>query len=66
MVAVTPLDGSKDAVTKLLFTLYKNGMIAFSCGRDPYKLRFLIPAVLESKDIQLAGEILEKSIAELA
>lgn len=65
MVAVTPLDGTKDTVTKLLFTMYKNGLIAFSCGRDPYRLRFLIPAVMESKDIELAGKIIETSIQEM-
>lgn len=65
MVAVTPLDGSKDAVTKLLFSLFKNGLIAFSCGRDPYRLRFLIPAVMETKDIEAAGKIIEKSILEM-
>ncbi len=65
MVAVTPLDGSKDKVTKLLYGLFKNGMIAFSCGHDPYRLRFLIPAVVESKDIELAGKIIEKSMLEM-
>jgi acetylornithine/N-succinyldiaminopimelate aminotransferase len=64
MIAVTPLDGGKDTVTKFLFTLYKNGLIAYSCGHDPYRLRFLIPAVMESKDIELAGKIIEKSIQE--
>ncbi len=66
MIAVTPLDGGKDTVTKLLYTLFKNGLIAFSCGRDPYRLRFLIPAIVQSKDIELAGKIIEKSILELA
>ncbi len=66
MVAVTPLDGTKDTVTKLLFTMYKNGLIAFSCGRDPYRLRFLIPAIIESKDIAVAAKIIEKSIQEIA
>ncbi len=65
MIAVTPLDGGKDTVNNLLQRLYKNGMIAFSCGRDPYRLRFLVPAVMEAKDIKLAGEILEKSIQEM-
>ena len=65
MVAVTPLDGSKDAVGKLLNVLYKNGMIAFSCGRDPYRLRFLLPAIMTTKDIDLAKSILEKSIKEM-
>lgn len=66
MVAVTPLDGGKETVTQLLHTLFKNGLIAFSCGRDPYRLRFLIPAVMETKDIELAGTLIEKSIRELA
>lgn len=65
MIAVTPLDGTKDKVNKLLQVLYKNGMIAFSCGRDPYRLRFLIPAILEKKDIDVAAQILEKSILEM-
>lgn len=65
MIAVTPLDGSKDKVNKLLQVLYKNGMIAFSCGRDPYRLRFLVPAVITSQDIALAGTIIEKSILEM-
>jgi acetylornithine/N-succinyldiaminopimelate aminotransferase len=65
MVAVTPFEGSKDIVTKLLFALFKNGLIAFSCGRDPYRLRFLIPAIIEAKDIALARQIIEKSVLEL-
>jgi 4-aminobutyrate aminotransferase-like enzyme len=65
MVAVTPLDGSKDKVNKLLQVLFRNGMIAFSCGRDPYRLRFLLPTVMTEADILLAGQILEKSIHEM-
>jgi 4-aminobutyrate aminotransferase-like enzyme len=65
MVAVTPLDGGKDTVSKLLHILYKNGLVAFSCGRDPYRLRFLIPAIMETADIELAGKIIEQSILEL-
>lgn len=65
MIAVTPLDGAKDTVNKLLQVLYKNGMIAFSCGRDPYRLRFLVPAIITTKDIEVAAKILEKSILEM-
>ncbi len=65
MIAVTPLDGSKDKVNKLLQVLYKNGMIAFSCGRDPYRLRFLLPVVMTDADVVQAGQILEKSIHEM-
>lgn len=65
MVAVTPFDGNKDKVTKLLHVLYKNGLMSFGCGKDPLRLRFLIPAVMQDKDIEVAKKILEKSILEL-
>lgn len=64
MIAATPLDGSRDMVSKLLHALFKNGLIAFSCGHDPYRLRFLVPAVMSPGDIDLAGEIIEKSLLE--
>lgn len=66
MVAVTPLDGSKEKVNALLQSLFKNGLICFNCGRGPYRLRFLLPAVIESADIQQAKTILEKCVLELA
>jgi 4-aminobutyrate aminotransferase-like enzyme len=66
MVAVTPLDGNKDKVGKLLQVLYKNGLMSFGCGKDPLRLRFLIPAVIQDKDIEVAKKILEKSILECA
>ena len=65
MVAVTPLDGSKEKMMELLKVLYKNGLMTFGCGKGPFRLRFLLPAVLEDKDIEVAGQILEKSIQEL-
>ena len=65
MIAFTPLDGGKDTVNTLLQKFYKNGMIAFSCGQNPYRVRFLVPAIIEAKDIELAGKIIEKSIHEM-
>ena len=64
MVAVTPYDGSKENTMSLLKTLFKNGLIAFSCGRGPIKLRFLLPATITDQEIQMAKEILEKSLHE--
>lgn len=65
MIAVTPFGGDKDKVPKLLQTLYKNGLMAFNCGKDPMRLRFLVPAVMQDKDIEVAKKVLEKSILEL-
>jgi len=66
MVAVTPFDGSKEKQTALLKALYKNGLICFGCGHDPYRVRFLIPAVMTSQDIEVARQVIEKSVLELA
>ncbi len=65
MIAFTPLDGGKETVNTLLQKLYQNGMIAFSCGQNPYRVRFLVPAIIETKDIEAAGKIIEKSIHEM-
>lgn len=66
MIGLTPHDGSKDKQGKFLKSLFKNGLIAFGCGHDPYRVRFLIPAVITAKEIELAGDIIEKSILETA
>jgi acetylornithine/N-succinyldiaminopimelate aminotransferase len=66
MIATTPLGGQKEKVQKLLKALFENGLISFSCGRDPYRIRFLIPVVLEDKDIEVARQILEKSLKQVA
>ncbi len=66
MIAMTPLDGGKETQGKVLKALFKNGLIAFGCGHDPYRVRFLVPAVVTSKDIAVAGEIIEKSLRELS
>ncbi len=66
MISATPLDGKNETVQKLLQKMFSHGLIAYSCGKDPVRLRFLVPAVMEPKDIELAGKIMEKSILELA
>lgn len=64
MVAVTPLDGTKPKQLALLKSLFNNGLICFGCGSEPYRVRFLLPAVLTSKDIEVARKIIEKSVLE--
>lgn len=66
MVAVTPLDGTKEKVEAMIQKMYQHGLVAFSCGRGTYRLRFLIPAVATSDDLQTAAAIIEKTVQELA
>jgi acetylornithine/N-succinyldiaminopimelate aminotransferase len=64
MVAFTPMDGKKETIDKLLKKLFEKGLIAFGCGKDPVRIRFLVPACIEDKDILLAKKILESAILE--
>lgn len=64
MMAITCFDGSKDRMMEILKALYKNGLIAFGCGRGPFKVRFLIPAVMQESEIEEAVSIVEKTLLE--
>ena len=64
MIAFTPFDGKKEQVELFIKKLFKNGIIAFSCGKDPVRIRFLVPAIIENIDIDLALKIIEKTVLE--
>jgi 4-aminobutyrate aminotransferase-like enzyme len=64
MIAATPFDGKKEQVEALLKKFIANGMVAFSCGKDPVRIRFLVPAVIKDEDILVAKGIIEKCIRE--
>lgn len=65
MIAFTPGDGKKETVDKLLKSLFGKGMIAFNCGKDPVRMRFLVPATIRDEDIQVAKKLLESAIQEI-
>lgn len=64
MIAVTPYEGKKEQVDALLKRMFAHGLVAFSCGKDPVRVRFLIPAIIQDSDIEIAKKIIEKSILE--
>lgn len=64
MIAFTPFDGKKEQAEMFVKKLFKNGIIAFTCGKDPVRIRFLVPAVIQENDIQLALQIIEKTVLE--
>jgi 4-aminobutyrate aminotransferase-like enzyme len=66
MIAVTPFNGEKEHTIKLLHKLYDNGLIAFGCGKIPFRVRFLLPAILNDDHIAEVERILEKSLHEVA
>ena len=64
MIAFTPFDGKKESVNSFLNKLFANGVIAFPCGKDPVRARFLVPAIIEDQDIDLALSVIEKTLLE--
>jgi 4-aminobutyrate aminotransferase-like enzyme len=64
MIAVTPFDGKKEQVDALLKKFFAEGLVAFSCGKDPVRVRFLIPAVIQDSDIEVARGIIEKCVKQ--
>ncbi|MFN8791162.1 MAG: aminotransferase class III-fold pyridoxal phosphate-dependent enzyme [Bdellovibrionales bacterium] len=64
MVAFTPFEGKKEQVDSFLKKLFANGVIAFPCGKDPIRARFLIPAIIQNEDLDLALQVIEKTLHE--
>lgn len=64
MMAFTAHDGKKESATVFLNKLFANGVIAFPCGKDPIRARFLVPATILNEDIDLALQVIEKTLLE--
>ncbi|MGZ3742955.1 MAG: aminotransferase class III-fold pyridoxal phosphate-dependent enzyme [Pseudobdellovibrionaceae bacterium] len=64
MIAFTPFDGKKEHSDALTKKLFNNGLISFVCGKDPVRIRFLVPAIIKNEEIDLAIEIIEKTVLE--
>lgn len=64
MIAFTPYAGKKEQVDPFLKKLFHNGVISFGCGKDPARARFLVPAIIQDPDIDIALSIIEKTILE--
>ena len=55
----------KEKVNKLIKVLFTNGVMAYTCGKDPLRIRFLVPAVITSAQIKEAMGIIDASIHEV-
>ncbi|MCS6837442.1 MAG: aminotransferase class III-fold pyridoxal phosphate-dependent enzyme [Bdellovibrionaceae bacterium] len=64
MVAFTPLDGKKETVNALLQKMFEKGVIAFSCGKNPVRIRFLLPALISEWEMSAAIKIIEQALIE--
>ncbi|MEK9727376.1 MAG: aminotransferase class III-fold pyridoxal phosphate-dependent enzyme [Candidatus Margulisiibacteriota bacterium] len=65
MLAFTPFKGDTSKVTDLLMKLFDNGLMGFTTGNEPKRIRFLLPLGSVTKnDIEEAVNIIDKSISE--
>ncbi len=64
MVAFTPFDGKKEQVDALLKNMFNKGVMAFACGKDPVRVRFLVPAIIQDSEIDMALKVIEECLIE--
>jgi acetylornithine/N-succinyldiaminopimelate aminotransferase len=66
MQAFVPFDGAADVAKAVIETAFEEGLIVFSAGRHPAKIRMLLPVNTTDEELEAAFTILEKSLARVA
>ena len=64
MIAFTPYNGDPEKVLNFLHRLYNNGLMGFISGKNPLRMRFLLPLERLEKDIDEATKIIDKTLRE--
>lgn len=65
MIAFEIGDKSKEVTGKFLSTLFENGIVAFSAGKNPTRVRLLLPLTLTTEHIDEIFTIIEKTINQV-
>lgn len=58
-------DSSKELTMNFIKKLFDNGVICFSAGKDPYRIRFLLPLCLTDTHIEEIFHIIERTLKEV-
>ena len=67
MIACTVFDGSMEKTKQFLNTLFDNGVIAFITGKNPARIRFLLPILaIDKNDIDNAAAIIGTTLKQLS
>ncbi|MCM8531871.1 MAG: aminotransferase class III-fold pyridoxal phosphate-dependent enzyme [Lentisphaeraceae bacterium] len=65
MVGMTVFDGDLDKTKAFARTLFDNGVISFIAGKEPTRIRFLMPVLaIEEKDINEVCKIISRTMHE--
>ena len=58
-------DSGADVSKKFIYQLFDNGVLSFTAGKSPTRIRFLIPVTLTEQHINEIFKIIEKTIHEV-
>jgi 4-aminobutyrate aminotransferase-like enzyme len=59
-------DGSEEVVSAVLQAAYEEGLMVFSTGSNPCKIRMLLPVNTRDEEIEAGLTMLEKALRRVA
>jgi 4-aminobutyrate aminotransferase-like enzyme len=65
MISFEVGDSSNDITNKFVKKLFDNGVMCFTAGKYPTRVRFLVPLTLTDHHIQEIAQIIEKTVLEI-
>jgi len=66
MHGFVPFDGSAEVVGDVLQAAFEEGLLVFSAGADPTRVRMLLPVNVTDEELEAGFTVLEKSLARVA
>ncbi|UCE87581.1 MAG: aminotransferase class III-fold pyridoxal phosphate-dependent enzyme [Deltaproteobacteria bacterium] len=66
MHAFVPFDGSPEVVREVLHAAFDEGLLLFSAGDAPAKLRMLLPVNTSDEELEVGFAMLEKALVRVA
>ena len=66
MQAFVPFDGSPDLVSAIVQAAFEEGLMIFSAGSNPTKIRMLLPVNATDEELEAGFAMLEKAMRRVA
>ena len=66
MQAFIPFDGSPELAGAVIRRAFEEGLLVFSAGRSPTRIRMLLPVNTTDEELEVGFGILEKSLRRVA
>ena len=66
MQAFIPFDGAPATANAVIKAAFEEGMLVFGAGKDPMKVRMLLPVNVSDEELDAGFAILEKTLRRVA